>query len=75
MSDHWWSLVAALNARCDWTELQLSPCVWITQDGWCYQVRCYIFTHIVSVDQGTNCLQGAEGVILSIVLTTAGIPD
>lgn len=75
MSDHRWSLEAALNASCDLTELQLSTCGWITQDGWRYQVRCYIFTHIVSVDQGTNCLQGTEGVILSVVLTTAGIPD
>ncbi len=36
---------------------------------------CSLFTHIVSIDQATNCLQWAEGVVLSIVLTTAGIPD
>lgn len=36
---------------------------------------CSLFTDIVSIDQGTNCLQRAEGVILHIVLTTAGIPD
>lgn len=34
-----------------------------------------LFAHIVSIDQGANGLQWAEGVVLSIVLTTAGIPD
>lgn len=34
-----------------------------------------LFTHVVSIDQRTNCFQRAEGVILSVVLTTAGVPD
>lgn len=36
---------------------------------------CALLTHIVSIDQATDCLQWAESVILAIVLTTARIPD
>lgn len=34
-----------------------------------------LFTHVVSIDQAANCLQWAERVVLSVVLTTAGIPN
>lgn len=37
--------------------------------------NCWLPTHIVSSDQATDHLQWTEGVILAIVLTTAGIPD
>lgn len=32
-------------------------------------------SHVVRVDQAADHLQGAEGVVLTVVLTTAGIPD
>lgn len=36
---------------------------------------CSLFTHVVSIDQAADCLQWAEGVVLAVVLTAAGIPD
>lgn len=34
-----------------------------------------VATHVISVDQRADRLQGAEGVILAVALAAAGVPD
>lgn len=38
-------------------------------------LRSRLFTHVVGADQGAYSLQRAEGVVLAVRLTVAGIPD